>query len=77
MTFTLNLSGEDSLKMALLDSHFAVRNPNYLEDAVPTAKAIHDRISALIDIGKFDSVEAIELSRMYDGVKQYYLSQFL
>jgi len=77
MGFTDNLSGEDALKMVQLDSHFASRNPNYLEDAMPSAREIHERISALIDIGKFDSIEAIQLGRMYDGFKQYYLSQFI
>ena len=77
MSFTLNLSGEDALKMVMLDNYFASRNPNYLEDAMPTAIAIHDRISKLIDAKKFDSLEAIELMRMYDGVKQFYLAQFL
>lgn len=77
MTFTQNLSGEDSLRMVMLDDYFASRNINYLEDAMPTAKSIHDQISGLIDAGKFDSTEAIELTRMYDGVKQFYLVQFL
>ena len=77
MTFTLNLNGEDSLRMTLLDSNLADDNPNYLEDNMPSAKAIHDRILALIDAGKFDSTETIELMRMYDGIKQYYLYQFL
>ena len=77
MTFTQNLSGEDSMKMVMLDSHFASINPNYLEDTIPTAKAIHDRISQLIDAEKFDSSEAIKLTEMYDGVKQFYLAQFL
>ena len=77
MTFTQNLSGEDSLRMVLLDSQFASRNPNYLEDAIPTAKAIHDRISQMIDAKKFDSTQAIELTRMYDGIRQFYLAQFL
>ena len=77
MTFTLNLSGEDSLKMVMLDSYFADHNPNYLEDVMPIAKAIHERMSQLIDAGKFNSLEATELMRMYDGIKQIYLSQFL
>ena len=77
MSFTLNLSGEDSLRMVMLDNYFASRNPNYLEDAMPTAMAIHDRVSQLIDARKFDSPEAIELMGMYDGIKQFYLSQFL
>ncbi len=77
MTFTQNLSGEESIRMVMLDSYFASKNHNYLEDAMPTAKAIHDRLSQLIDAGKFDSQEAIKLTKMYDGVKQFYLVQFL
>lgn len=77
MTFTLNLNGEDSLKLVMLDDHFLSRNPNYLEDAMPTAKTIRNQISQLINDEKFDSVEAIKLTEMYDGVKQFYLAQFL
>lgn len=77
MTFTLNLSGEDSLRMVMLDDYFASRNPNYLEDAMPTAKTILYRIPQKKDAEKFDAIEAVELIRMYEGVKQFYLSQFL
>jgi hypothetical protein len=77
MGFTNNLNGEYALKMVQLDSHFASRNPNYLEDAMPSAREIHKRICGLIDEGKFDSIEATQLGRMYEGFKQYYLSQFI
>ena len=77
MSFTLNLNGEDSLKMVLLDSKMANINPNYLEDAMPSAKTIHDRINVLINTGKFDSGEANGLLNMYDGIKQFYLMSIL
>lgn len=77
MTFTLNLSGEDSLRMVMLDDYFASKNPDYLEDVMPTAKTLHAQISQLLDAGKIDSPEAIRLTEMYDGIKQFYLAQFL
>ena len=76
MGFTDNLNGEDSFKMIALDERLFKYNPNYLEDAMPSAREIRDTV---IKLGptKFDSDEAIALTRQYDGIKQYYLAQFI
>lgn len=75
--FTENLNGEDSLKMVLLDSRFSSINPNYLEDTMSSAKSCYESICKLIDAKKFDTRECIALTNMYNGIKQYYLAQFL
>lgn len=77
MGFTDNLSGEDSFKMMLLDDYLFKCNPNYLENVMDSARQILDRVVELGKAGKFDSVEAIQLTRQYDGIKQYYLAQFI
>lgn len=71
------LSGEESFRMTLKDDYFFSLNPNYLEDAMPTAKAAHERISELIDMKRSDSIEAIQLCKIYEDVKFHYLLQFI
>lgn len=71
------LSGEESFRMTRKDDYFFSLNPNYLEDAMPTAKAAHERISELIDMGRFDSIEAIQLGKIYEDIKFHYLLQFI
>lgn len=77
MGFTENLNGEDSLNMVLLDEYFFSKNPNYLEDKMPSAKLCYESICNLSSAKKFDSQECIALTNMYNGFKQYYLAQFL
>lgn len=72
-----NLSVEDQLRMSLVDDCLFSRNPNYLEDAIDDAKSVRERISKLIDIRKFESIEAIELLKIYENIKFRYLLQLI
>lgn len=77
MTFTLNLSGMDAFRVVQLDISFSAKNPNYLEDAMSSAKNLHDQITRLLNTSHYDNAEVASLMEMYDGFKQYYLCGFL
>jgi len=76
--FILNLDREDSIRYLQLDNKlYNDLGPDYLEKAEPMAKKIYDRLKVLRSEGKTDTIEAIHLYGMYDGVKQYFLTRQL
>jgi len=47
--------------MTIISDHLFRNNLNYLEDAMPIAKAIHEEILNLVSVGRFNSEETVQL----------------